>query len=510
MTADRATGTTPTLPDLGRSRLLPACTLAAVALVGALVWPLPDLPVQASGPRAPRSSASPAPAATGAARLLATPLLSPARVPRTLQGLRAKQQLSDNLKAALSAKRLGVAGAAKSCAEVAQDGWVLFADHPSMPVVPASNMKLLTATAVLDELGASYTFRTTLEAAAAPVDGVVSGDLYLVGSGDPLLRLPRYAAHIMGGDKVFTSVTGLVAQLKAAGAREVTGSVVGDDSRYDSMRSVPGWPSRYAAEGDVGQLTALDIDDGFALGGAPLRPGTPPAQQAAALVAQLLRKAGVSVDGAAISGPAPSGLVKLAVVTSAPLGQLLGEVLRESDNTATELLTKELGRSVSGVGSTAADTAAVRAVLKAHGLSVNEMVNTDGSGLAPTDRLTCATLLGVLEQAGPKSLLVEDLPVAGRSGTLAGVLKGTPAAGRVRAKTGTLDHVKALSGWVAPRRGQGGGNPALAQPVVFATVLNGLPLSFSNPKETSADLTDQVAIAIAEYPKAPALAKFEP
>ena len=107
-------------------------------------------------------------------------------------------------------------------------------------------------------------------------------------------------------------------------------------------------------------------------------------------------------------------------------------------------------------------------------------------------------------------MLVKDLPVAARSGTLVGELNGTTAAGRVYAKTGTLDDVKALSGWVEPLKGQGGGNPGLAQPVVFATVLNDLAPTLPSPTDTPAGLTDRVALDVAEYPQMPALARFEP
>ena len=105
---------------------------------------------------------------------------------------------------------------------------------------------------------------------------------------------------------------------------------------------------------------------------------------------------------------------------------------------------------------------------------------------------------------------MRDLPVAGRSGTLVDELRGTVAAGRVHAKTGTLDGVKALSGWALAVTGQGAGNPALGAPVVFATVLNGLAPTLPDPADTPAGLTDQVALDVAEYPRAPALVKFEP
>ena len=166
-----------------------------------------------------------------------------------------------------------------------------------------------------------------------------------------------------------------------------------------------------------------------------------------------------------------------------------------------ELLTKELGLKQRGSGTTAAGLEAVRADLAADGFPLRGFVNEDGSGLSRADRVTCSLLVDVLERAGPYGLLVRDLPVAGRSGTLVDELKGTVAAGRVHAKTGTLDGVKALSGWALPATGQGDVNPALAAPVVFATVLNALAPTLPNPSDTPAGLTDQVALDVAEYPE---------
>jgi len=186
----------------------------------------------------------------------------------------------------MSVKAIGAHAAAASCTEVVQDGVVLYQDHPDLPVLPASNMKLLTSTALLDKLGPNYTFTTALRALKAPVDGVLEGDLYFVGGGDPLLREPSYATSVFPpgsteGKPVFTNVTDLVGDLQALGVHEVTGSVVGDDSRYDSLTSVPGWPARYVEEGDVGAMSALGIDDGFAEAGPPVPEGAPPAVQSA-------------------------------------------------------------------------------------------------------------------------------------------------------------------------------------------------------------------------------------
>jgi D-alanyl-D-alanine carboxypeptidase/D-alanyl-D-alanine-endopeptidase (penicillin-binding protein 4) len=409
----------------------------------------------------------------------------------------------------MSARSLGATAAASSCAEVAQDGRVLYQDHSDLAVIPASNMKLVTATALLDKLGPSYTFQTDLKVLQEPVHGVVHGNLYLVGGGDPVLRLSSDAPG-GPGPAPYSNVAGLVKELKSAGVHQVTGSVVGDDSRYDSLRTVPGWPARYEEEEDVGPLSALDVDDGLATAGGGLNLGAAPAVQAAGILTNLMHGAGIQVGGGPTAGTAPAGSQLLVKLVSPPLSRILGVVLRASDDTALELMTKELGLRERGVGSTAAGTAAVRADLVADGLPLHGFVIADGSGLSRSDRVTCALLVDLLERAGPNGLLVKDLPLAGRSGTLVSELNGTAAAGRVYAKTGTLDDVKALSGWVEPLKGQGGGNPDLALPVVFATVLNGLPPTLPDPDDTPAGLTDRVALDVAEYPQMPALARFEP
>ncbi len=461
---------------------------------------------------APTTTSSPAAAERTApvtSGLLTTPLLSPARLPETLQDLTASRRLGASVASAMSPRALGAGAAASSCAEVAQDGRVLYQDHADLAVIPASNMKLVTATALLDKLGPSYTFQTDLKVLQEPVHGVVHGNLYLVGGGDPVLRLSSDAPG-GPGPAPYSNVAGLVKELKSAGVHQVTGSVVGDDSRYDSLRTVPGWPARYEQEEDVGPLSALDVDDGLATAGGGLNLGLPPAVQASGILTNLLHSGGVHVAGGPTAGKTPPGSTVVAKLVSPPLDQILGVVLRASDDTAMELMTKELGFRERGIGSTASGTAVIRADLAADHLPLGGFANPDGSGLSRSDRVTCALLVALLERAGPDGVLVKDLPLAGRSGTLVGELTGTIAAGRVYAKTGTLDDVKALSGWVEPLKGQGGGNPDLAAPVVFATVLNDLAPSLPSPQDTPTGLTDRVALAVADYPQMPALARFEP
>jgi len=448
----------------------------------------------------------PAPPLAGGGELMTTPLLSPARVPMALQSLWAQRRLGALLDQATSAAALGKTAATSSCAVVAQDGRVIFSDGAGRAVAPASNMKLVTAWVLLNKLGPGYRFTTKVVATSRPQDGVLRGNLYFVGGGDPLLRLPSYVASLEDAGTVFTNVTQLPGLIKAAGVERVAGSVVGDDLRYDSLRTIPSWPPSYEAEGDVGPLSALGIDDGNATAQPLVPAGAPPALESAGVLTQLLDEAGVTVGGAPLLGAAPSGAYVVASLVSPPLSQVLKEVFWESDNTAMELMTKELGLKEYGSGSTAAGARAVRADLAEHGFPLTKFVNVDGSGLSHHDRVTCALLLSVLERSGPQSVLTQDLPVAGESGTLSEEMKGTIAEGRVEAKTGTLDGVKALSGWVMPVPGEAPGDPYLSAPVVFSLVLNGLPSSDADP----AALTDRFAVDVAEYPQAPALALFEP
>src|SRR5262249_33430071 len=146
-----------------------------------------------------------------------------------------------------------------------------------------------------------------------------------------------------------------------------------------------------------------------------------------------------------------------------PISQLVTSMLRESDNTVAELLAKEIGVRVSGQGSTAAGVAAIDAELRNEGLPTDGRNPLDASGLAGDDRETRTVLEAVLVKNGPDSVIGKALPVAAQTGTLTPRFVGTPMAGRLSAKTGTLDQVTALAGFLTTTKGA---------PVVFTEVLN--------------------------------------
>jgi len=169
--------------------------------------------------------------------------------------------------------------------------------------------------------------------------------------------------------------------------------------------------------------------------------------------------------------------------------QIVTEMLNDSDNTTAELLTKELGFRSGGVGSTAAGVAVLRATARTLAPGVfGDFVLSDGSGLDRSDRATCRALTALLDATGEREALVASLPVAGRSGTLAGRFAGTPAAGRLAAKTGSLEGVVALSGYATDAR---------HDPIAFTILVN-------DPRDIVARLlVDRVGVVLVGYPQGP-------
>jgi len=253
---------------------------------------------------------------------------------------------------------------------------------------------------------------------------------------------------------VFTDLDALAAGIQETGVRQVTGAVVGDESRYDQARYVPGWPERYINQNQTGPLSGLAVNDGFERypqrggGGDPLTPAADPAANAAGVLTRLLEARGVDVVGDPRSGAAPVGAVEVAAIESPPLTDVIGQLLQESDNNTAELLLKELGRSGADP-TTSGGAAAAQAILSASGLDLAGSVLADGSGLSLDDRVTCDLLVDSLGRPDTGMLLQDRLAVAGQSGTLAESFVGTPLAGTLRAKTGSLNTVVSLAGVVA-------------------------------------------------------------
>jgi D-alanyl-D-alanine carboxypeptidase/D-alanyl-D-alanine-endopeptidase (penicillin-binding protein 4) len=466
--------------------------IAVAALAGALVV------------RQPGPSSSVASAATGPAPFrLQTAVLSVRRLPDLITRTVGLLRLGPALTAALADPRLGAA-TQQSCLVVQQGPTVLYSLRPTLPLIPASNLKLFMATAALDRLGASARLTTDVKADHGPAGGTIAGNLYLVGGGDPLLRTADYVASLRYRELIYNHLDGLAAQVRASGVTHVTGGVIGDESRYDTQRYVPTWKPSYAATGEVGPLSALEVNDGFGL----FRPNdvaaAQPAVQAATELVTALRAHGVAVDGPPGQGVTPPAATAITSFPSLPLADTIAEVLRQSDNTGAELITKELGRRFGGGPTTAAGVKVIRADLQAAGLPVGQLAAADGSGLDRNDRATCQLIMAALVRGGPEGPLSKGLSVAAQTGTLEKRMAGTPAAGRLRGKTGSLSGVSALSGFVdsVPSVSPGAAEPP---PVAFTLVINGQP-----SQAIGEGLEDRIGVLLAQYPQAPPADQLAP
>jgi len=281
--------------------------------------------------------------------------------------------------------------------EVAYGGQVLYRHKDWVARPPASNEKLLLSLALMDRLSPSTTVPLRALTTRTPADGVIEGDLWIVGHGDPET----------GPD----DMRALAAAIAAKGVRRIRGHVYG------------------ATDGNVGPTGRHIID---------------PERRAATSLTAQLEHAGISVTKRPGLGSPPSKLKGLATVHSDPLVAMMKRMNTRSRNFSAEVFGKLLGARRSGSPGTIAKGArAIETFAAAHGVDV---VANDASGLSYANRVTVTGIVDLLEYAETRpwgGTLRATLPTGGQ-----GTLEGRFADVRLRAKTGTLDEISALSGWV--------------------------------------------------------------
>lgn len=389
---------------------------------------------------------------------LATPLLSVRRTPSVLAATAQASLLKSTAQPLLG----GID--ASSCTSLAIDDVPIASVNADAAVIPASNLKVVIAAVALDVLGPGTTF-TTQVVGPAPVGGVVTGDVFLVGGGDPVLSESWYTQATTTRKRPplhATSVEALADALVAAGVTHITGRVVADASRYDSEAYPPGWGDDLKKVADGVPVSALVIDDSISQEGVI---SADPTGAAAKTFARLLAARNVQVDGGTSTGTATVGLGVLAAVQSAPLTDIVNEMLATSDNLTAEMIVKEIHHVASGVqGTRAGGLQVVAERLAAWGVSTAGMQLTDGSGLSRDNRLTCTTLMQVLQRTAATDPLGAGLARGGQAGsTLAEYFDRAGLIGVIQGKTGSLTGVKSLSGYFVA-----GGDE-----VQFVIILNG-------------------------------------
>lgn len=427
-----------------------------------------------------------------------TPVLSLRRIPEAVADPIALAPLQTEL------DRISGQLPDSACLVVRLDGQPLYDRRGDRALVPASNMKLLTAFTALAVLGPDTTYHTSVLASGPVGDGVLGGDLYLRGGGDPMLATQGYADYLLeigkNGIEPHTSLEQLADQVVAAGVTHISGRVVGDESRYDTQRYLPTWPEGYRTFPEIGPQSALSVNDGYSPFD-PLTPSPAPATASALILALELEERGVTIDGEPGEGATPPEATELTGIDSAPMRDIMGEMLRESDNGTAELVLKEIGLKAGGQGTTAAGVQAVAATLAARGVPATGVSVQDGSGLSRDNQVTCGAFAAILDDPELGGPLYDAMAVAGETGTLAeeGRFADSPAKGILHGKSGRLNGISSFSG-VVPA-----GPAGDEHRFTFSILYNG-----DGAVARAEALWDPLAAALVAYPQRAPIEAFAP
>lgn len=442
------------------------------------------------------------------------PFLGPRSGVKTRKITRA--QLDGKIEAELQRKSLNGASVGIAVVSVTH-GKELFARLGDTPLKVASNDKLLTSLSVLEALGADFRFTTRLFARGSVTNGVLDGDLVVQGDGDPgddvlddslakPLMLDRLVRAVK--DAGITKITGGVVvddtifdrQYVPPGwpkdqlHKEYCAPVAGFSLCQNmlTLRIQPGKavgdPGVVRLEPDSGAFEVRNAVKTVAKNGkhevglpAPTQPGkvtvsgtTPfnskpepirvpvadPAKTAGQHVKRALERAGVTVAGAVslsdVRVTAGNGVRSLGAVETS-LRDRLRVMNKDSTNSVAEHLYKRAGAQRFGVGSAENGAKAVMAALKEYGIDTDGAVSEDGSGMGRGNRFTprqVAKLLSALYRSNHREVFFDTLPICGVDGTLKNRLDEPQYRQRVRAKTGYITKVSALSGYAQTDSGE--------------------------------------------------------
>ena len=336
----------------------------------------------------------------------------------------------------------------------------LFQLEPARLMMPASNMKIFTTAAAAEILGWDYRFTTTLETSAPVAGGVLKGDLFVRGEGDPTINARQGRAPAV--------LSEWVSALRAAGIEEIDGRIIGDDQRFDDEGIGPGWAWDYLQYGYAAPVGALEFNENLATltvqpgieagGGAivTLSPGaglrlvsrvttilaggqneiayrrridepvlevsgtiaaaSAPITRTVAVVnptvffveslKQVLMERGIRVTGRAVDLDdvaaeligAPLERRVLAKTESPPLREIATVLMKVSQNLYAETVAKAIGASRGGLGTYEGGLATIRTQLTSWGIPGDAYVIADGSGLSRYNYVSAGAVVDVLER----------------------------------------------------------------------------------------------------------------
>ncbi len=409
-------------------------------------------------------------------------------------------------------------------------GQVIYEQNAGKLLMPASNMKIVTAIAALKTLGPDFVYETRIAAENPTQNGKLIGDLVVSGNGDPTISPEE--------------LQGWAEQLKETGLQEIDGDIIGDDSAFEQERLGFGWSwddlaYYYATEtsalqfaentitvnliaGNDGTITVQKIPETayiqvnqnvqvqpdaqpsvhwtykpetrivYATGVLP--PGgkdygdfsiNDPAAYFVECFRETLQASGISVHGIAHSGHREIASWPVLIDAKSPtLKEMLPVLLKRSQNLYAETFLKTMGN-----GKTSDGVQAVQSALMNLGVPQTALVMKDGSGLSRYNYVTPQALVNLLSKIyreDSTGVFYNSLPIAGVDGTLKSRMKGTAAENNVHAKTGSIENVRTLSGYVRTKDGE---------MLVFSFLSN----NYSVDAALANSAEDQAAVLLANF-----------
>jgi D-alanyl-D-alanine carboxypeptidase/D-alanyl-D-alanine-endopeptidase (penicillin-binding protein 4) len=374
-------------------------------------------------------------------------------------------------------------------------GDTLYSKNAGKLFQPASNMKIITSAVALTLLGPEYTYRTTFLTNGEVRDSLLDGDLLVIGRGDPTIsdRMRGLATTVMDA---------LADSVRAHGIRQIGGSIARVGNAFPDSIYGTGWQWD-----DLGEYYGAGVDELiFNEGMAPTKLRPPPdtvrdslysgpAKSPAkayldALKDALVRK-GITVDAGVRDSilPTPMKMDTIFAFTSLPLRDILPAFMKKSQNQLGEILLRTIGLERAGIGAADSARKIVEQQLLAWGVQPDGFVIRDGSGLSDLDLLAPETIVRVLDRIQRDTAFAvyyNAMPIAGVDGTIDKRMRGTPAQGNVRAKTGTLSKARSLSGYVTAADGER---------LIFSVLAN----NTTTPGSVVTGVADQIGAALAAY-----------
>ncbi len=357
-----------------------------------------------------------------------------------------------------------------------RDGAVLYEKNQTLSLNPASNAKIVTAATALHELGPDYTFKTEFFSDTLIDEEGRINNLWIKGYGDPLF--------------VTEQLEGIVKRFRAAGLKKIEGQVFVDDTYFDRYH-------RTTYLSDIHRRAYSILTSPLSFNWNRTRARTrqgiknlenlDPATATGTRIVEALRGEGIEVQGEIKREAVPREELVIMTHQSPPLKEILKGMGKQSNNFIAEQLVKTMAAHHFGPpGSTSQGLTLMGQYLVSLGIPSSSFRLDNGSGLSRISRLSSEQLVKVLTdlyRSRWRDDFISSLSIAGIDGTIKSKMREPRLRGRVFAKTGTLDDVSALSGYLFDKK----------QPIVYSLLFNDFSISLRRMKKVQEKILEAVA-----------------